>query len=194
MTNYIIVLFVVISTFFSFFNGNISRLSQAVIESGSNAVETVFKLLGAMAMWGGIMKVAQASGLTDKICRIAGIPMKILFPGLDKKSEAFSAITMNITANLLGLGNAATPLGISAMKKLCNSRDSARNMAMLTVINSASIQLIPMTVAALRHSHGSTAPWDFLPSVLIVSAISLIMGCVMISILYTVRRKHYENI
>lgn len=189
MTNYIIVFFVVISALFSIFNNSVSQLSQAIFESSDTAVNTIIKLIGSMAMWGGIMKIAEASGLTKKICKIVGIPVKILFPRLDKNSEAFAAITMNITANLLGLGNAATPLGITAMRKLNCTNNAARNMAMLTVINSASIQLVPVTVATLRYAHGSAAPWDFLPGVLIVSLISLVMGCVMVNILYFDRRK-----
>ena len=90
---------------------------------------------------------------------------------------------MNMTANLLGLGNAATPLGITAMKELNARNNSYKSMAKLVVLNSASIQLIPVTVATLRMSNGSKTPWDFVPSVLTVSLIALTAGLVMINIL-----------
>ena len=183
MTNYIVVVIMIVSILFSIVNGNVNELSKGLLDSSNIAVKTVISLIGSMALWGGVMKVAQASGLTDKICRLLRKPVRFLFPELNEKSEAFEAISMNITANLLGLGNAATPLGITAMKELNKNNHSRKNLAMLVVINTASIQLIPITVAALRLSNGSEKPWEFVPAVLIVSLISLVAGCVMVKIL-----------
>ena len=129
------------------------------------------------------MEVAKSSGLTNKICRLLKKPVKFIFPKLDEKSSAFESISMNITANLLGLGNAATPLGLKAMKELSKEKNHKRYMATLVVLNTASIQLIPITVATLRMTNGSKNPWDFVPSVLIVSLLSLTVGLIMIKIL-----------
>lgn len=159
------------------------ELSNALLNSSELAVQTIMNLIGSMALWGGVMKVAQTSGLTKKICDLIKKPVHILFPTIEKSSKAFEAISMNITANFLGLGNAATPLGIKAMKELSKNKSSRKDMATLVVVNSASIQLIPVTVATLRMVNGSKSPWDFVPAVLIVSFISLTAGCLMIKAL-----------
>lgn len=189
MTNYIIVIFIAVSIIFSIINNNVTDLSNALLNSSNMAVKTVINLIGSMALWGGVMRIAKTSGLTNKLCKLLKKPVKLLFPELNEKSRAFEAISMNITANLLGLGNAATPLGITAMKELYKNTSSRKSMAMLVVINTASIQLIPVTVATLRLSNGSNSPWDFVPSVLIVSLISLTIGCTMVKMLYLSNEK-----
>lgn len=183
MTNKIIVFFMLISIIFSIFNGTTGELSKSLLESSGMAVQTVITLVGTMALWGGAMRVAKSSGFTNKICRIIKYPIKFLFPEIDDNSSAFESISMNISANLLGLGNAATPLGLKAMKELKESNSSRKCITKLVVLNSASIQLIPVTVATLRLSNGSEAPWDFVPAVLIVSLISLTSGLIMVKAL-----------
>ena len=112
--------------------------------------------------------------------------VSFLFKGIAKGSKAYNAICMNITANMLGLGNAATPLGIEAVKALDdNSKNSRKNISMLVVINTASIQLIPSTVAAIRLSHGSAHPYEIIPAVLLTSLVSVTAGCVMTNIMYS---------
>ena len=118
------------------------------------------------------MRVAQDSGLTQKIARILQPVICFLFRGIKKGSEAVRLIAMNMTANLLGLGNASTPLGIAAMCELAKDAPpgiASDHMVMLTVLNTASIQLIPTTVAMLRLRHGAADPFDILPAVLITS-------------------------
>lgn len=183
MTNYIIIIIMSLSVIVAIADNKINVLSNALLDSGNIAVQTVISLIGPMALWGGVMKVAQASGLTEKICRFVRMPVKFLFPKLNEKSKAFEAICMNITANMLGLGNAATPLGITAMKELNYIGSSRSNMATLVVLNTASIQLVPITVATLRQANGSDNPWDFIPAVLVVSLVSLVSGCIMVKIL-----------
>ncbi|MGN1133469.1 MAG: spore maturation protein A [Oscillospiraceae bacterium] len=167
-------------------------MSRALLDSGNTAVTTVISLVGAMALWGGVMEIAKESGLTKKLCRLIRKPVKLLFFNLNENSKAFESVSMNIIANLLGLGNAATPLGLTAMKQLRYSDNPQANMAMLTVLNASSVQLVPITVASLRLSNGSESPWDFVPSVLIVSIIALLFGCVMTKLLYSMQRKKYE--
>lgn len=168
---------IAISCIYSFHSGGINEVSNAVITSGTTAVDLILTIIGAMATWGGIMKICQASGLTDKITKFISPILKLIFRGIDEHSKAFKAIAMNITANIFGLGNAATPLGIEAMRALEeeeNCGDTAsRNMIILTVFNTSSVEIIPTTVAAMRLSFGSASPMDILPCVLLVSVISL---------------------
>ncbi|MCC8195573.1 MAG: spore maturation protein A [Ruminococcus sp.] len=177
MIDFILAGIIAVSCVYGFFNGGAEAVSNAVLTSGQTAVTLTLSILGAMATWGGIMKLAEKSGFTDRIARLISPVVSLIFRGLDKNSKAFKAIAMNITANLFGLGNAATPLGIEAMKELKaeeNCEDTAsRNMVLLTVINTSSIELIPSTVAALRLTYGSRSPMDILPCVLTVSVLSL---------------------
>jgi len=168
---------ILISCAYAFLNGGASELSNAVITSGGTAVSLFITIVGSMATWGGIMKIAQASGLTDIITKIISPLLSKIFKGINRTGAAFKAIAMNIAANLFGLGNAATPLGIEAMKALeaeegCGTTAS-RNMIILTVFNTSSVEIIPTTVATLRLAHGSKSPLDILPCVLLVSVISL---------------------
>lgn len=180
MMKWVFSVLMIISIIFGISSGNIEAVSNAAISSGKETVNLVLILMGSMAVWGGIMKIAEKSGLTDKIAFLFRPVAKLLFKGIDPHGKAFKAITMNITANMLGLGNAATPLGIEAMKQLEKEEHTttvaSRNMIMFTVINTASITLIPTTVATLRLEAGSKTPLDILPAVLIVSALCLTVG------------------
>ncbi|MBQ3162585.1 MAG: spore maturation protein A [Oscillospiraceae bacterium] len=164
-------------------DGNISEVSSAALNSCVEAVELCIYLTGGMCMWGGLMRVAEKSGITDVIARLFRPVLKHLFKGLDTSGKAFHAICMNITANLLGLGNAATPLGLEAMKRLEEEEGenevTSRNMVLFVVLNTASITLIPTTAASLRLKHGSAAPMEILPCVLITSVCALISALVI---------------
>jgi spore maturation protein A len=159
--------------------GNISEVSNSVLNEGVNAVELAIYMLGGMCVWGGIMRVAQKSGLCEKLCVLFRPICKILFKKLNPKGSAFSAITMNITANLLGLGNAATPFGIKAMQEIekeQNTGEEASNdMITFTVLNTASITLIPTTACMLRLKHNSAHPFEIIPVVIITSICILIL-------------------
>ncbi|MBQ8623764.1 MAG: spore maturation protein A [Oscillospiraceae bacterium] len=158
----------------------IFEISQAVMSAGNEAVSLVITLLGVMATWGGILQIAKDSGLTDKLAKLLTPLLRKVFTGLDKDSKALKAIAMNVTANIFGLGNAATPLGIEAMKRLeeeeCPGNKASRNMIMLSVFNTSSIELIPTTVIALRIAHGSASPSEIIPCVIVVSIISLLVS------------------
>lgn len=122
------------------------------------------------------MKIAQKSGLTQALGKALSPLTKRLFKGLDLQGEAMQAVCMNMIANFLGLGNAATPLGIKAicaMKKEENAKSATNNMVTFVVLNTASFQLIPTTVALLRMNNGAAAPFDILPAVWIASAASV---------------------
>ncbi len=187
MLNYLWSFLVVISIICSVFLGNTENLSNAVIDSGASSIQLILTMAGIMCLWSGIMKIAVESGLTSIFAKIFSPLLRPLFPNLRKDSEAFQSITMNISANLLGLGNAATPFGLKAMEQLHtlnNKSDVASNeMIIFVVMNTASLQLIPTTLATLRQSYGSSAPFEIIVPVWISSVISLavalIIACVM---------------
>lgn len=170
----------VISVIFGIATDSIAQVSEAALNSCVEAVELFIYLLGGMCMWGGIMRIAEKSKLTDLLAKAFVPVLKPLFKGLDMNGRAFHAICMNITANLLGLGNAATPLGLEAMRRLEQEEKTgdttSRNMVMFIVLNTASITLIPTTAASLRLKHGSAEPMEILPCVLITSACALAAG------------------
>lgn len=161
-----------LSLVFGIYNRSAEEMSAAILSESGHAVELVISLCGAICLWSGLMRVAQDCGLTEKLARLLQPILHFLFRGIRKGSRAMHLIAMNVTANLLGLGNAATPLGLAAMQEL--SKDAPKGeasdpMILFTVMNTASIQLIPTTVAMLRLKHGSASPFDILPAVLITS-------------------------
>ncbi len=174
------------SVLYSAFFGGMQGVSNAVISSGESAVNLLLSIIGAMATWGGIMRIAQKSGITNAVAKLLKPLIKLLFKNIDEKSETFSAIAMNITANLFGLGNASTPLGIKAMKELEKTEQAGEtattNMIMLAVVNSCSVQLVPTTVAALRLANGSKSPFEILPCVLIVSIASFAVSTLCVKL------------
>lgn len=183
---------ILLSIFYAFLSQNTSALSDAVFSSLQDAVTLTLKMLGMLCFWSGMMQLAETSGLTKIIARALSPILRLLFPELRKDKDAQSAISMNITANLLGIGNAATPLGIEAMKRLkkhAPASDTASNaMVLFVVLNTASIKLIPTTVAMLRYENGSNAPMEIMPVSLFVSAVSCTVAILAAKLLE--RRKH----
>ena len=169
-----------LSLVFGAANGNIGAVSSAALEESAHAAELSIKLLGSLCFWSGMMEVASRSGLVKALCFALRPILGIVFPRLKNEHKALEAISMNIASNILGLGNAATPLGISAMKELKRlSGDTAaatKEMVCFVVMNTASLQLLPTTVAALRLESGTEKPLDILPAVWFVSALSLMVG------------------
>lgn len=194
---YLFTAMIVVSAVYGMISGNTEAVSNAVLEEGVNAVELSMYMLGGMCVWGGIMRVAEKSGITAFICRIFSPMAKFIFKGINPDGKAFRAICMNITANLLGLGNAATPFGIEAMKELEkeeNTKDTASaNMVLFTVLNTSSITIIPATVASLRLKHGSENPLDILPAVLLNSVISVSFALITAFILNSLFLKKTEK-
>lgn len=187
MIGYLLSFMIFGSVIFAIFSGSAPEVSGAVIQSGSDAVSLVLTLAGTMAVWGGVMKIAERSGLTEKLTKILKPILRFIFRGLKRDSAALGIIAMNMTANLLGLGNAATPLGIEAMKALEREEDAdgvaSLNMIKLAVMNACSVELVPTTVAALRAGAGSSAPMEILPCVLLVSLGSLAVALTVAEVL-----------
>ena len=179
LLNYIWGGMILLSVFCAAVTGRVPQLSSAVMNGAGSAVELVISLLGMMCAWTGLMKIADAGGITKVLARVMSPVTNRLFPSCPKGGPAIRAICMNVTANLLGLGNAATPLGIAAMKELSkqNPGNTADNsMVMFVVINTASLQLIPTFMATLRAKYGAPSPFDILPAVWVTSVCALIAG------------------
>ncbi len=173
---------IVLSVAYAFATGSTAEVSNAALKECQNAVQFLLVLLGSMCLWGGFLKIAERSGLTTIIAKVLSPFTRLLFPNLKKGSKALTAISMNITANLLGLGNAATPLGIAAMQALKEeepgpcSDTASHSMILFVLLNTASIQLLPTTIATLRLQNGSAVPLDILPAVLVTSFLSLLVA------------------
>ncbi len=180
MLTFIFALLIIGSFIASVITGSTRELTEAVLSEPVNAVELCIYLCGGMCFWGGLMRVAEKSGLTEKLAAVFAVLIGGLFKGIDKQGRAFKAICMNITANLLGLGNAATPFGIEAMKALAEEEkagDTATpSMIIFTVINTASLTLIPSTALSLRMKYGSADPLEIVPAVWITSAAALLVS------------------
>lgn len=180
MINYIWAAMVVFSVITAFFAGTTQALSAAIVASASDAVSLCIRLGGTICLWGGLTEIAEQSGLTDAVCRILSPFLKIIFPKMDMKGKTAKAISMNVTANLLGLGNAATPLGLEAMR--CLQADNplkekaSSDMIKFVVMNSAAFHLIPTTVASMRQDYGSENPFDIMLPSWISSAAALTVG------------------
>ena len=187
MMNYIWISIIFFSIIISLFNGTINEVSNSILTSGNTAVELCFSLLGTFCLWNGVMNVAEKSGLSQTLSKIMSPILCKLFKGLDRNSDAIMPISLNITSNLLGLSNAATPIGIEAMKKL--SKDNAKkeiasnNMVLFVVMNSAALRLIPTTVAAIRSNHNSINPLEIILPSIVTSVCALTVGITMVKIL-----------
>ena len=160
--------------------GRMRELSSAAASGADKAMSLLAAMAGTMCLWSGIMKIAEMSRLTDVIARALSPALNRLLPEHKDNSKAMGAVSANITANILGLGNAATPLGIIAMKEMQknNSFKSApdNSMVMFVVLNTASVQIIPSTIAALRQAAGSAQSYDILPCVWAASIAALVVG------------------
>lgn len=190
--NYVWGFIIIVSCVIAFLCGRTNELANGIFSSGKTTVNLFLTLLGMMMLWSGLMRIAEKSGITSALSKLLSPLLKLLFPDLKKDSPAAKAISLNMVANLLGLGNAATPLGLIAMKellKLSPKKDAASdNMITFVVMNTASIQLIPTTVGILRASFGAANPLDIMPAVWLSSIIALVSGITTAKILSKRRR------
>ncbi|MCM1165041.1 MAG: spore maturation protein A [Lachnospiraceae bacterium] len=193
----ILVIIPIISLIFAALNGRMAELSASIISKSGEAVELVFSLCGIMCFWCGLMRVAERAGLTEKLARLLSPIVCALFRGLPRGSRAVGLITMNLAANILGLGNASTPLGIAAMRELAELENAdgraSDNMILLAVLNTASLQVIPATAAALRSANGAENPFDILPCVWIVSVYAAVVAVLAAKIMGRIARKRGDN-
>ena len=162
MLNILWPVFILISFIYAILKGNVETVNQSIFESAANAVELSITFFGTICLWNGIMKIAQETTFVTKLTKLLKPIVDFLFPESKENKKAKEEISMNMIANFLGLGNAATPMGLKAMKTLQKEnpdKDTISNsMAMFIVINTASLQLIPTTVIAIRSSLNSANP------------------------------------
>ncbi|OUP55390.1 nucleoside recognition domain-containing protein [Pseudoflavonifractor sp. An184] len=153
-------------------------VAAAAVEGAQAAVELCVSITGMLCLWTGVMEVMRRSGLAEGLSRLLRPVLSLLFPQVSGDRGVMDSISANVSANLLGLGNAATPLGIEAVRRMERKSPGTASdaMCMLVVCNTASIQLIPTTVASVRAAAGSTAPFDILPAVWLASALSVGVG------------------
>lgn len=191
--NFLIATLTIISFVFSVIFKTADNLSAAAVTRAGEAIQLIIKLAGGICFWSGMMRVAQKSGVCDCLSKLLYPVLHIIFPKIDRRSHAMHAITMNVSANLLGLGNAATPFGIMAMKELHilnNEKKLPSNETVcFAVINASSIQLIPTTLAVLRTVNGSQNPMDVLPAIVICSSVSVFVGLFLAKIIPYIWRK-----
>lgn len=187
MLNYIWLAMVVLAVVLGGINGRMEAVTKAAIDSASGAVTIALGLIGVMALWLGIVKIAEDSGLMALLARAIAPVLKWLFPDVPKGHPAMASMTMNIAANMLGLSNAATPLGIKAMEDLetLNPRPGVATNAMCTflTINTASLQLIPATMIGVMASAGSRDPAAIIGTTIAATCCALTAGIAAVKVL-----------
>ena len=167
-----------LSLLFGCATGQLSAVSAAALTGAQSAVELCLSMAGAICLWSGVMTLMDRCGLSEKLAALLRPLLRRILPNASRDSETLAALSANVSANLLGLGNAATPLGIRAATRMaqgCNSVASDE-LCRLVVLNTASIQLLPTTVAAVRCAHGCAVPFDILPAVWLSSVLSVSAG------------------
>ena len=167
---------ILLSVLFGALNGTMGEVSAAALTGAQSACELCVGLCGALCLWNGILRLLEAGGVTGLLTRLLRPLLTRLYPESKGNGEALNALAENLSANLLGLGNAATPAGIRAARALSRGERATDGLCRLAVMNSASVTLLPATVCALRASLGSTAPFDIVPAVWLVSGFSLLAG------------------
>ena len=179
--------FLLVSLIFSWFTGQGSALSRAVMEGAQAGITLALSIAGSLCLWTGVGHLMENIGITGKVSTLLRPVLYRIFPGTKQDPALARDLSANICANILGLGNAATPMGISAAKRMARGRIASDELCRLVVLNTASIQLIPANVAAVRSSLGCSTPFDILPAVWITSLTSAGLGLVCAWLLGQVR-------
>ncbi len=186
---------ILVSVVFGIINGNVDEVITAGMNGSSEAVKIVLSFAGIMCLWNGLLEAAVKSGVSDFIKKLMMPVMKKVFPNVDEDSEAMKYMTLNITANMLGTGNGATPVGVRAMKELnreCCGRPDV-NMATFAVMNTAAFQLVPSSIIALRSAYGSSDAFSVIVPIWICSAVSLCAAVCAVKLLYFISGKREEK-
>lgn len=179
LLSYVWIIMVILSIFCSILTGRTAQTGSAALIGAQNGVTLALSLCGSLCLWSGFAKLTEKSGLARRFSALLRPLLSRLFPEASRDPSALQDLCGNLTANFFGLGNAATPMGISAVRRmhaLSGKPDASDEMCRLIVLNTASIQLIPSTVGAVRASLGSARPFDILPAVWLTSACSVTAG------------------
>ena len=188
--SYVWVILLFVSVVFGVLTGSAGAVGAAAVQGAERAVELTLSLAGPMIFYSALLEVMERSGLTEKLSRALRPVLWRLFPPSRKDPELAGDLSCNMSANLLGLGNAATPLGIRAARRMALGAEgrATDELCRLVVLNTASVQLLPTTVAAVRAGCGSAAPFDILPAVWVSSILSVSVGLLAARLLERVVR------
>ena len=183
MVNKIWACFIIIGILFCLSNNNIEIVNTAILDSTKTSFDMIIKIFPVMALWLGIAKIAEVSGLLKKLSSKISIVLKYIFPEIPKNHESLSYISSNIIANMFGLGNAATPFGLKAMQslqKLNKKKDTAtRSMITFLVLNTSGVTIIPTTIISLRMMYGSVNPTSIVLPCIIITFLSTLSGLII---------------
>ena len=187
MVNKIWGFFIIIGAIVCLFTGKVDVLNNEILESTKSSLDMIVKIFPVMALWLGIMNIATQSGLLNKLSNVLSPVLQKLFPEIPKGHESLSLIASNITANMFGLGNAATPFGLKAMKSLQSLNDkkdtASRSMITFLVLNTSGVTIIPTTIISLRMMYGSVSPTEVVFACILATLISTIGGLIVDRIL-----------
>ena len=169
---------IVLSLGFGLATGNLDAVAQAAMSGANSAVELSLSMAGVVCLWSGVMEIMHTCGISDGLSRLFRPLLRRLLPNASQDPQTLAAVCANASANLLGLGNAATPLGIRAARRMARNCDgvASNELCLLVVLNTASIQLLPATIASVRAAAGSATPFDILPAVWLSSILSVSAG------------------
>lgn len=187
MINYIWFILIFFGILVSILTGKGAEISSTIVASADSTVKFIIALVGGMCFWCGVMKVAEKSGLMGKLAKLMRPILKFLFKDAGKDEKALGAIVMNLTANMMGLSNAATPFGIKAMEEMDrlnpNKGRASNDMALFLVMNAACIQLLPSTVISIRAAAGSSNPGAIILPAILSTASAAVVGIICCKIL-----------
>lgn len=190
MLNYLWGGMILIAVIYGTLTGNVKEVGNAALDSSKEAVELCITMLGVMALWTGVMRIAQASGLTKRFIRLVRPVLRFLFPEVPEDSRANEYIASNMLANILGLGWAATPFGLKAMEELQKlnvaqggkKEVASRAMCTFLIINISSLQLIPVNIIAYRSQYGSVNPAKIVAPAILATLVSTVAAVIFIKI------------
>lgn len=187
MINYIWFFMIFIGVIFGIFTGQGQAISEGIVGATTSTVELVFGMIGLMCMWCGVMNIAEKSGLMDKLAGLLRPFLKLIFKDAAKDSKALGAIVMNLTANMMGLSNAATPFGIRAMEEMdrLNPKkgEASNDMILFLVLNAACIQLVPSTVISLRAAQGSASAGIIIIPAMLATGTAALVGIIVCKVM-----------
>lgn len=175
---------ILLGILYAFFTGNISTISEAALSYTGEAVSLCITMAGILAFWVGLMEIAKSAGLVEKLTKLLQPVIRSLFPEIPKDHQAEGYISMNIVANILGLGWACTPAGLKAMEQLAllnhKKNQASDSMCAFLILNISSLQLIPITMIGYRKSCGSTQPTAIILPAILATTVSTLTGIAVI--------------
>jgi len=191
MINYLFAFFFIIGICYSLITGNLD-IGNYLLSSSKKGLELILSIIPIMCLWLGIMNIAKKSGLLDKLAKLLTPILIIIFPEIPKNSPCFSYIGTNIIMNMLGLGNAATPFGLKAIKEMqllnIKKDEASRSMITFLVMNTAAVTIMPTTIISLRMFYNSVSPESIIPYIIITSTLSCLIGLIIDRLIYMVKK------